>query len=113
MIEAVCIIALSLVFVVQTFNLGTWVILRHIAGSAVDQSVRAGTRLGADPVGACQERGTQVLGGALEQIGAVLECGADAEQVTARAFIPLPSWLPGIPDSSTEVAAVARREREP
>ncbi len=103
----------SLLVLVQVFNLGAWVLVKTVAHSAVDQGVRAGARVDVDPVAACEARASSVLGGALEVAGATMSCGADAEEVTATAFVPLRSWLPGLPDSSTEVSALARRERVP
>lgn len=104
---------ISLMVLVMVFNLGTFVIEKGLAHSAVDQGVRAGAREDVDAIDACDERARQVLGNLLTGPlgdGSAVSCDADAEQVTATIHLPLRWWLPGLPDGAVDVSAFARRE---
>lgn len=107
---------LTLVIVVAFANLAVDGLVKGIAHSAADQGVRAGVRLDADSVPACEARARQVMSNVLAGpagSGVTLSCSDDGEVVLSRIDFTLPAWLPLYRDARVTVVGQARKERLP
>lgn len=83
--------------------------------TALERGVRAGALVGAGAPecrAALADSLAEVLGGTVGTTVTVT-CGADAEQVWARATGTFPAWLSGGPDLALDLEAIARREVGP
>lgn len=114
-IEALAATGLSLVLFAVLANLVVFGYARGVVRAALDEGVRAGSRLGGG-VTTCETRARGVvddlLGGSMGD-GVRITCGDVGPQLQARAQVLLRGWLPPVPDWSFETTALAHRERAP
>lgn len=104
-------VGLSLVLVTMVANLIVLQYGRGVVRAALDEGVRAASRVDADPA-ACIERAEGVLddllGGDL-RAGVALRC----DGATAVADVTFAAWLPGMPAWTFTLAADAVAEEAP
>lgn len=115
-IEVMLLMGLTLFMVVGFANLAVDGLIKGIAHSAADQGVRAGVRIDADSVRACEDRARQVMSNVLAGpagSSVTLSCSDDGEVVLSRIEFTLPAWLPVYRDSKVTVVGEARKERLP
>lgn len=110
-------VAFSLVVFTMLANLVLVQYGRGVVRAALDEGVRAGSRVSAAPsVQVCEERVAEALSGLLRGSfgnGIAYGCAASATEVTATADASFDSFAPMVPDFSFALAATAVRERAP
>jgi len=108
-------IAMSLVLFVAMANVIVDLYARGAVRAAVDEGARAAAPYDAS-VADCTARARAVvaalLGGAMGR-GVRIDCRDRNDRVEARARVDLAAWLPGVPDWSFGLAAIAVKERLP
>ncbi|HUH06479.1 MAG TPA: hypothetical protein VML96_01610 [Egibacteraceae bacterium] len=110
-------VALSLILLTAMANLIVFQYGRGVVRAALDEGVRAGSRVNIDAASHCEARVrsalSDLLGGRMGADVAFLGCAEDGRQVQARADVAFRGWLPMVPDWAFSLGATAVKEREP
>jgi hypothetical protein len=105
-------VAFTLVVAVIVVNLFLYLYGQGAARAAVDEGVRAGSRVAAG-VDVCQERAAEVLANLIPGPlgdGVIVSCGNTGDELVAVADVTLDSPLPGVPSWSFRMEARAVQE---
>lgn len=108
-------VGLTLLLVVMVANLVVFSYGRGVVRAALDEGVRAGSRVTASAL-TCEQRAREVLGdllGGTMGRDVAVSCGQTPERVVADADVRFAGWLPAVPDWRFSVTASARRRGEP
>lgn len=109
-------VGLTLVMVVWVANLAIDLYGRGVVRSAMDEGARAGSRVDADSVAACEDRAGEVLSNLLGGImgdGVKVSCSETDGVVRSRAEVTFASWLPPVPDCTFHASGAFLKERSP
>ncbi len=105
-------VAFTLVVAVAVINLFLFLYGQGAARAAIDEGVRAGSRVAAG-VAVCEQRAGEALDGLMPGPlgdGVVIECLASGGELVAVADVTLNSPLPGVPSWSFRMEARAIQE---
>lgn len=109
-------VCLTLVMVVWVANLAVYLYGRGVVRSAMDEGARAGSRVEADSVAACEDRAGEVLsnllGGTMGD-GVEVTCTESGGVVRSRAEVTFASWLPPVPAWTFHASGAFLKERSP
>lgn len=105
-------VAFTLIVAVIMVNMLLYLYGQGAARAAIDEGVRAGSRVGAGEV-ACEQRAEEALQGLMPgplRDGVSLSCNLAGDELVAVADVTLDSPLPGIPSWSFQMEARATQE---
>ncbi len=107
-------VVFTLVIAVAVINMFLYLYGHGAARAAIDEGVRAGSRVDAG-VEVCERRADEALMGLMPgqlSDGVVLSCELDGEELVAVADVTLDSPLPGVPSWSFRMEARAVKEAD-
>ena len=105
-------VAVTMLVAVMLVNLFLYLYGQGAARAAIDEGVRAGSRVAAGE-GACELRADQALQGLMPgplRSGVAIDCLLDGDELVAVADVTLTSPLPGVPAWSFRMEARAVQE---
>jgi Flp pilus assembly protein TadG len=115
-VEYTVCVSLSLLVLVWLANLAVFSYGKGAVREAVDEAVRAGSRVDVDSVATCQARAAQVLGNILGGTmgkGVTVSCSEQGGEVRAQATAHFDAWLPPMADADFQLTGEAIKVRAP